>query len=150
MLTKFVAEKDGKKYDFYFRFTTEGFGEYPTYVLLVWDKADLTEEEMKSFFELRAVGCEYGVRVDFMSNHDHAQFKGKDLPDAAIRLVPGLVNDRVRSSMGFNPRDSSERRNDLAEPVWQRMRGKGLVRHVPGATLGEDYYELIEKRKSGQ
>lgn len=150
MPTKFVAEKDGKNHDFYYWFKKEGFGEYPTYVILVRDTPYPTEEEMEFFFELKAVGCEYGVRIDFMSNHGHARFKGRDLPDAVIQLVPDIVHERVRSSMKSNPLDTSERRNEKADLVWERMRHKGLVRLVPGATLGEDYYELIEKRKSGQ
>ena len=147
MLTEFVVEKNGHPFIFYYHFKPGGFGEFPEYTIHVWDRPDPNEEERGRFFELRAVGCDYGVRIDFFDNFDYAQFKGKDLPDAVILLVPDLVKDRVRSSMKYNPHDSRERRNDLSEKVWKRMERKGLVRHIQGEGAGQDYYELIEKKK---
>jgi hypothetical protein len=146
MLTELVAKKGGQEYKFYYQFTEGGFGEYPEYRIHVWDTPEPSLQERDRYFELKAVGCDYGVRIDFFSNFDHAQFKGKDLPDVVIQLVPDLVNDRVRSSMKFNPLDSRERRNDCSEVVWKRMERKGLVRHVPGEA-GRDYYEFIEKNR---
>ena len=64
MLTEFVAKKGGQEYKFYCQFTEGGFGEYPEYRIHVWDTHEPSGHERDRYFELKAVGCDYGVRID--------------------------------------------------------------------------------------
>ena len=131
--------KNGVPQKFYYRVLQPSYFEPTLRGLWVYD----SPQPLKSdpYFEIKGELCEGYIQLKVMDHSNNPRYKGKGLPAASIAELSKINKIPVRSSMGVNPNDFTDRRSQEATYVWEKMAQRGTATHFPGDRPGTDYFE---------
>ncbi len=77
------------------------------------------------YFELKGELAEGFIQLKVITHNNHPRLKGKGLPAGTMAELHRLTGLPIRSSMGLNPADGTDRRSPEATAMWEKWRPEG-------------------------